>query len=96
MYKYCFVIAVSMVALNACEFVSGVTINDPEMLMLFRTAENLYSQDKGVREEIEELYIEYLCLVANHGTISKRPLNDARYRATLESRIAEKKRDKAE
>lgn len=91
MYKYCFIIAISMVALNACEFVDGVTIEDSEVSKLFATAEDLYSNDESVRSKVEDLYTQYLCLLANRDTFSGKPVNDGGIIAILESLISPKK-----
>lgn len=90
MYKYCFVIAASMFTLNASEFVSGVTIKDPQVLRLFATAESLHSHDEGVRSKVEDLYTQYLCLLANRDTVSGQPVNDGAIIAALTSLISSK------
>jgi hypothetical protein len=96
MYKYCCVIALSISTLFACEFVGGVQINDPEISKLFATAEDVYRQDDAVRSIIEDLYTQYLCLLASQKTLNTKLLNDYGIRVDLEALIAEKKRAKAE
>ena len=96
MYKYWCVLAVSVVTLQACEFVDGVTIKDPEISKLFATVEDLYSNDETVRAEIEDLYIQYLCSITSRDTLSTKPLNDDGTRGALESLIAKKKQTQAE
>jgi hypothetical protein len=88
MYKYWCVLAVSMVPLQACEFVNGVTIKDPEVSRLFATVEGLYSNNETVRVEIEDLYIQYLCSIASRDTLSTKPQNGTNPTVALESLIA--------
>ncbi len=91
MYKYCFVIAVSMVTLNACEFVSGVTIQDPKVSELFATAEVLFSDNELARRTIEDLYMQYLCLLANKTPLNTTSLNDGGILTALQALIAFKR-----
>lgn len=85
MYKYCFVIAFSVVTLDACEFVNGVTIHDRKILELFATTEALCNDNESDRRTIEDLYMQYLCLIANRTSPNTPPLNDGGIIAALEA-----------
>lgn len=91
MYKYLFVIVFSVASLNACEFVNGVTIQDPKVSKLFATAEALFSDNEIARRTIEDLYVQYLCLLGNKTPMKTTPLNDGGIITTLESLIASKR-----
>lgn len=84
MYKHCFVIAFSMATLTACEFVNGVTIQDPKISKLFATAEALCDDNELLKRTIEDLYMHYLCLLANRPSPNAPPLNDEGILATLQ------------
>ena len=88
MYKYCFMICLTLVKLNACELMNGVTIQDFNVKKLFETVAELYRDDTVTNAIIENYYEQYLCLLANKGV---RPLNDASIIAHLNSLVDAKK-----
>lgn len=53
--------------LSACEFVNGVTIQEPKVALLFNTASAACRSNTESLNKVEELYIQYLCLIAQYG-----------------------------
>lgn len=76
MYKYFFVVWISILNLNACEFTCGVMIQDPKIIELFATAATLYQDDSVTSATIENFYEQYICLLASRDTRDSAPLND--------------------
>jgi hypothetical protein len=91
MCKYFFVVWVSIVNLSACEFMSGVTIQDPKVSELFATVSSLYNDDKVTSSTIEGYYEQYLCLLASQDRKDTAPLNDVSIIDNLKFLIAIKK-----
>jgi hypothetical protein len=68
MYKKIIIIACFFVStLSACEFVNGVIINDKNVSSLFETVRAVHASNQEVSNEVEALYIQYLCLIAQYG-----------------------------
>lgn len=90
MYKYFFVVWVSILNLNACEFMSGVTIENCEVRSLFEQAAELYKDDKVTSAIIENYYEQYLCLLASQDKKDTAPLKDVSIIENMKLLIASK------
>lgn len=52
---------------SACELINGVTINEPGVCAVFETARSTFANNQDLSKEIDDLYVRYLCLIAQHG-----------------------------
>lgn len=68
MYKKLIITTYFLVStLSACEFVNGVTIQEPKVAWLFNTASTECQSNPNSLQEVEELRMQYLCLIALYG-----------------------------
>lgn len=52
--------------IGACEYIDGVII-EPKVICLFNTASAACRSNLESLNKVEELYIQYLCLIAQYG-----------------------------
>ena len=90
MYKYFFAVWSFTFNVTVCEFMSGVTVQDSNVVEIFETAEALYRDDSSTRATIEDFYEQYVCLLACRDKRHSAPLNDNGIIDTLNSLIRTK------